>query len=44
MDPRDKIFTFIFSSLLLIVLLSLFMIITGTAAPIPENYGIGLRA
>ena len=44
MDPRDKIFAFIFSSLLLIVLLSLFMIITGTAAPTPENYGIGLRA
>jgi len=29
MDPRDKIFAFIFGSLLLMVFLSIFMIMTG---------------
>jgi len=44
MNPRDKIFAFIFSSLVLLVLLSLFMILTGASEPMmPENYGIGIR-
>tara|TARA_B100000029_G_scaffold434439_1_gene447872 strand:- start:364 stop:501 length:138 start_codon:yes stop_codon:yes gene_type:complete len=44
MDPRDKIFAFIFSGLILLVLLSLFMILSGASEPMmPQNYGVGLR-
>ena len=40
MDPRDKLFTVIFSGFMLIMLLSLFMIITGCAQPIEATEGI----
>ena len=40
MDPRDKLITVIFSGFMLIMLLSLFMIITGCAQPIEATEGI----
>ncbi len=40
MDPRDKLFTFIFSGFMLIMFLSLFMILTGCAQPIDATGGI----
>ena len=42
MDPRDKLFTVIFSGFMLIMLLSLFIILTGCAQPI-ENDLMGIR-
>ena len=40
MDPRDKLFTVIFRGFMLIMLLSLFMILTGCAQPIEATGGI----
>ena len=40
MDPRDKLFTVIFSGFMLIMLLSLFIILTGCAQPIEATGGI----
>ena len=40
MDPRDKLFTVIFSGFMLIMFLSLFMILTGCAQPIDATGGI----
>jgi len=40
MDPRDKLFTVIFSGFMLIMLLSLFIILTGCAQPIETTGGI----
>ena len=40
MDPRDKIFAFIFSSLVVFIFLSIFMIMTGCAEPIQATGGI----
>jgi hypothetical protein len=40
MDPRDKLFTIIFSGFMLIMLLSLFIILTGCAQPIEATGGI----
>ncbi len=40
MDPRDKLFTVIFSGFMLIMLLSLFIILTGCAQPIEATEGI----
>ena len=40
MDPRDKLFTVIFSGFMLIMLLSLFMILTGCAQPMDATGGI----
>ena len=40
MDPRDKLFTVIFSGVMLIMLLSLFIILTGCAQPIEATEGI----
>ena len=40
MDPRDKIFAFIFSSFILLILLSIFMVMTGCAEPIQATEGV----
>ena len=40
MDPRDKLFTVIFSGFMLIMFLSLFMILTGCAQPMDATGGI----
>ena len=40
MYPRDKLFTVIFSGFMLIMLLSLFIILTGCAQPIEATEGI----
>ena len=40
MDPRDKLFTVIFSGFMLIMFLSLFMIITGCSTNIETTGGI----
>ena len=40
MDPRDKLFAFIFSSFILLILLSIFMVMTGCAEPIQATGGV----
>ena len=41
MDPRDKIFLFIFGSLISLIILSIFMIVTN--GPMIDLDGMGLR-